>query len=452
MCLYLYSENSELSVDFYLEEIFLKYFGSALIISDLCIRNISDKPVSDITFLCARSFGSNARLIDEEKLIYKIDYDDCFLDHKGFEETSEDRNIFYNSCGNSLKYDPAKREATISLYNSKKPDQNISFSGQVCSASMKRIEFENPFVPIVLNDLGFSLFTYHLLDGKVIDPGCSVLIRLIFKATEAYIQSENSKLNKLKRSILWTMFNSLKFNYSIIGPYDVKDKFESDLLFYKKFNPARETKDACDFLLQTYIKQYKTLLPRTRFSKIILHIAPRKLRLLHSFVIHGELSPLGRLPLYYKEDPIPSHWIARFMSITNNWRKRVYIWMADVSNNEKKKDEKVVNQMKMVDIDWEEKDAFEEKKFQIYFCAFNDNNWLNGLTFLTVIICLPIISYLYIYPSFVFIFSKLKIALLNFLTSPSMVILSGICLLITIGFAFHKKILEIFKIYFNKKD
>jgi hypothetical protein len=408
MCLYLYAPEHQILISYFLERIYLSTFGSALLIVDLIVTNKSAEPIEEFEILVARNYASKIKEEDRET---------DFKYKKVWSATSEFRshpknlrNIFYDSCGNTISYDEDGNSVIIHLFNFSNPDTPVERKGRVIDGKVRAKAQSAWYKNLVLKDLDYSMLLYSFEGNNHLYAEESVAIRLVFNPKQPYIQSP-TKRSWVKRAVLFSVFDALNFNYSFVGPYDVPKAFVSDIAQYRGRTDDRNLRNAAKELGSSIEEQLNNPESRVTIPKMLLHIAPRKLRLLHSFLVHGDLKPLGRQPRYYSDDPFPSRWLGGFPFWRGHWRKRVYVWIADLNKKDGKAKIEAEPEKAKIIADHKQLESvcsprnpnkIEKSKtgksegelskydlggsFHLNFAAFSTNNYLRGFIFFIVLI------------------------------------------------------------------
>lgn len=376
MCFYFFSPDKKIIVDYYLQEYFLISYFESLINLDIIITNISQDELDSILIISSNNFVKNMKP-PKKKAVYE--YGSFWCASNELKDESDSFNLIYNSCGNTYSYNKDSNIGKLELFNNKNPEDPIVREGKVCEGAL------SPWVPhgVPPQEVAFQAHVLYQLNwcilkftpDKKIPPGGDAFIRLRFKARKHDSQPCEHNFNKYRRLIHWTVLDSLRVNYTVQGPYDICQSFKNSLDLYKNICDNDLLKNAASTVQDQIIRFFDTEDTCTYFTKMLLHIAPMKYKLLHSFLVFGEAQPIGRVPNYYIEYPLAISRFAKYFKSFNSWRRRVYVWVIDL----RKEKVEISHDRKLENKDF---DGY----FQLNYCGFACNYFLRSLKFISSII------------------------------------------------------------------
>ena len=302
MCFYFYSPNRKICIKYTSELIFLGEDGSSTVYVDTLIENPSpDDPIDDIKIIYPNRLFSLYPINENEGAVEidpsEIEFSDI---SSTFTNDAEGINWAYNLPGASIQRIHQDQEVhrTFQQSDPSNPTKNIVFEGIVGEDGDLSIENSFTFIQLkLLYNIYYTVLRYNLRQPIT---GHAVWVRLKFKAKTAA-----HNLHLIRYRYLRRLTNSLYFSYQIFGPYDVKNRFITYLLSFKRrcedadCSPdiANDLKGLSDYFERDGLLENDNFPPaKTVIEKIFIHINPGELERLTDIVNQGVVKIAGYLP------------------------------------------------------------------------------------------------------------------------------------------------------------
>ena len=375
MCFYFFSPYKKTVVDYYLQEYFLISYFESLINLDFIITNISDAPLDHLLLISSNDFIKSITP-SKKKAIYE--YSNFWCASHELRDKSNPFNLIYTSCGNKLIYNKTQDVARIELFNQRMPGVKITREGKVCEGAIEpwvhrdSTPQEVGLQMAVLSQLNWCVLKFTFREQ--IPPGEDAFIRLRFKPKKHDSQPLEHKFSRYRRFIHFLVLDSLRSGYSVIGPYDIRQAFKSSFELYKNITDKILLINAASTIQKQIIDIYEDDRSCIYFTKMLLHVAPQKYKLLHSFLTSGDINNVGRVPNYYSQFPLPVPKIVKKFPQFSNWRKRVYVWIVNL-----RKEILKINDDGTLKI--EDSNGY----FQLNYCGFACNYHLRLCKFILIV-------------------------------------------------------------------
>jgi len=327
MCFYPYCPRQTIRVEFLTESIYLSPFGSSRTVADILIKNASEENLDHLVFLYPNCFYE----VDEKRV--PIDFKEYGFKNRTDELKDKDnpQNFTYEASGYSIER-PTTKPNTVEIYkpNPENFDSPHKFSGMILDGSNNDFIFFPHLTDktlLLLQEISFSILQYNFITE--LEPGEKRWIRLVFypKRVAVYYPP------LIKMILLWLM-DTLKFNYHIMGPFDVLRMFKERLEIFRHLVTKKLSKrgyssedeeqqlryqlEAVDELNRKVIESLDN--SKSTFEHLSLHIFPGRLRSLESVYAYGQVAPTGAMPNYLPEKDFPPP--------TPSWKRRVYDWLS----------------------------------------------------------------------------------------------------------------------------
>jgi len=327
VCFYIYAPKSAIEVEFASESISLTSRGSGIIVADLLIKNASPDAIKSLYVIYPNRFITTNRWNQYKPEQIKDGFLQCTEE---LLDPANPVNRIYTISGHD--FIPDVESLKIIKPNPDKPSEPKTYVGEIIEADKDEFRIcpkQTDKALIALAENFFTAFVYTF--SKPLENNKARWIRLLFRPrrTAFYFYGRG------KEFILW-MINSLRYSYQLMGPFDVLRLLQERIsimteIVDKKIEKATRRGNS-KYLkdlnmrrtgyseIQREILQ-KILPEKTVFHDFSLHIFPRKLRLLQSIYVKGDITPNGSMPNYlWWPDDAPS---------VPSWKARVYDWSAE---------------------------------------------------------------------------------------------------------------------------
>lgn len=306
MCFYIYAVDGNIEINHASESIELLCDGRSCVIADVLINNSSVNPVKELTILYPNRFYH----IDEfDSSTVTGEYDDVT---NSLLDRDSPYNRVYLLPGSYINILPSADAnnadfivpswgyfVEISKPDPTNPQNNITFKGVVGGSNTLLIDDGDvdTLQAHVLNEIHFTIFKCSL--SYPIEKDIPRMLRFRFIADTAAHNKQAIEHYTLRK-----LTNTLHFEYQMIGPYDVRQQFQTYLLSYKRRIVEKNSSDDIKQGVINLIHRFENEgiigssqgKHSTIFKNLFLHINPGVLERITDIMRSGDLLIAGFLP------------------------------------------------------------------------------------------------------------------------------------------------------------